>query len=137
MERVAAVQAIGKVPNVLPEVSKCGRISWNGTYYESAKYMKAELDDYIDMAQEKHNNIDVDDEDFSDELFDLMGATGNFKNIGTEELVSRAKEMKTYAEYTNFYGGLAQEGQFKFIARLQYETYSEYNVYLINTFKKY
>lgn len=127
-ERVAAVEAIGDLPD-LPEVSKCGRIEWNGTYYDTSKYVSAKIDDYMEMEQDTTSNIDIADEQFGDELFDLMGATGNFMNVDTNDLLSRAEELKEYTEKTNFYGGLAQTGQFNFVARLEYDTFSKSHHY--------
>jgi len=131
VDRVAAVEAIGDLPDLL-QVSKCGRIEWNGTYYDTPKYVMAEIDDYVDMAHEVSNNIDIDDEQFGEELFDLMGATGNFVNMDTNDLLGRAEELRQYTEKTNFHGGLAKNGQFNFVARLQYSTFSESNFCMIS-----
>jgi hypothetical protein len=123
-ERVAAIEAIGDFPEYA-SIKKCGRINLNGTNYQTSKLVLAEIDDYLQMAKETPNNIDLENEHFEDELFDLMGETGNFANLGKKELMTRAKELKTYAQSTNFYGGLVKHGQFNFVARLEYAKYSE------------
>lgn len=133
VERVAAVEAIGDLPN-LPEISKCGRIAWNGTYYDTPKYVIAEIDDYMDMAHEVTNNIDIEDEQFGEELFDLMGATGNFVNMDTNDLLSRAEELRQYTERKNFHGGLAKKGQFNFVARLEYDTFSKSSFFITSRY---
>ncbi|XP_059472059.1 coagulation factor IX-like isoform X2 [Neocloeon triangulifer] len=121
-ERVKALEAIGKLSETIPDQGTCGRVSLVGTKYEVPKLVKDKVANYLEMSVENGGDIEDEREHFDEDEDPLHKLLVGINTTSSEErvIIEKTNELKDYTNKTNFYGGIAMDGQFNFVARLQY-----------------